>query len=66
MVFRHYGKYVRNRMRKDGVRFLKWFEEAEVVSALAPAPSSPRLDPRAGCWGTEWRFTAQIRHSRSV
>jgi hypothetical protein len=34
MILRHYGKFVRNRNRKDGARFLKGLEEAGVVTAL--------------------------------
>jgi len=29
MIFKHYGKYIRNRSRKDGGRFLEGFKEAE-------------------------------------
>ena len=36
MLYRHYGKFIRNRMRRDGVRFLQGFEEAKVVPALPP------------------------------
>jgi len=28
MLYRHYGKFIRNRMRRDGAKFLKGFEEA--------------------------------------
>jgi integrase len=40
MIFRHYGKFIRNRARRDGARFLKGFEEAGVVVAF---PTSPPL-----------------------
>jgi len=39
MIFRHYGKFIRNRMRRDGARFLKGFEEAGVVIALPTPPA---------------------------
>jgi len=39
MIFRHYGKFIRNRMRRDGARFLKGFEEAGVVIPLPTAPA---------------------------
>jgi hypothetical protein len=52
MIFRHYGKFVRNRSRKDGARFLRGLEEAGVVTALGtqntvaipanPLPVHPR------------------------
>ena len=29
MIFKHYGKYIRNRSRKDGGRFLEGLKEAE-------------------------------------
>lgn len=28
MLYRHYGKFIRNRMRKDGGRFLAGLQEA--------------------------------------
>jgi integrase len=37
MLYRHYGKFIRNRMRRDGMRFLKGFQEAGVTAALPPA-----------------------------
>ncbi|GAB4244292.1 MAG: hypothetical protein OHK0028_22620 [Deltaproteobacteria bacterium] len=37
MLYRHYGKFIRNRMRRDGMRFLMGFQEAEVAGALPPA-----------------------------
>ena len=39
MIFRHYGKFIRNRARRDGSRFLKGFEEAGVVIPLSTAPA---------------------------
>lgn len=45
MVFRHYGKFVRNRMRRDGVRFVQALNEAGVVTV--PAQENP-LPARAG------------------
>jgi hypothetical protein len=38
MIFRHYGKFIRNRARKDGTRFLAGMEEAQVATALVPVP----------------------------
>jgi hypothetical protein len=38
MIFRHYGKFIRNRARRDGARFLKGFEEAGVVVAFPTSP----------------------------
>jgi hypothetical protein len=29
MIFKHYGKFIRNRSRKDGGRFLEGLKEAE-------------------------------------
>lgn len=39
MIFRHYGKFVRNRARRDGGKFLAGMREAsvDVVAALPPA-----------------------------
>lgn len=34
MIFGHYGKFIRNRSRRDGVRFLQAFTEAEVVTGI--------------------------------
>jgi len=53
MIFRHYGKFVRNRSRKDGARFLRGFEEAGVVTAMgtettAIAPRKPIPVPPGG------------------
>ncbi|MCL5885285.1 MAG: site-specific integrase [Deltaproteobacteria bacterium] len=38
MIFRHYGKFIRNRARRDGGKFLAGLEEAkvDVVAALPP------------------------------
>jgi integrase len=36
MIFRHYGKFIRNRSRKDGVRFLDGLREAEACPPLRP------------------------------
>ena len=33
MLYRHYGKFIRNRMRRDGAKFLKGFEEADLSRA---------------------------------
>ncbi len=40
MIFRHYGKFIRNRMRRDGTRFLKGFEEA---GGVLPFPTPPAI-----------------------
>jgi len=52
MVFQHYGKFIRNRSRRDGLRFLKGFEEAGMVTTLdtthsALPPANP-LPARTG------------------
>jgi integrase len=52
MVHQHYAKFIRNRMRRDGSRFLKGFEEAGMVTAMvtsvpAIAPAKP-LPARTG------------------
>ena len=41
MIFRHYGKFIRNRMRKDGVRFLQGMEESGMGTPLIPANALP-------------------------
>jgi integrase len=41
MIFRHYGKFIRNRARKDGTRFLAGMEEAQVATALIPVKAIP-------------------------
>lgn len=33
MIFRHYGKFIRNRARKDGGKFLEGIKEAEACPA---------------------------------
>ena len=43
MVFQHYGKFIRNRSRRDGLRFLKGFEEAGMVTTLVT--TDPALPP---------------------
>jgi len=43
MLYRHYGKFIRNRMRRDGMRFLRGFQEAEVASALPSAPEIVKI-----------------------
>ena len=50
MVFRHYGKFIRNRVRKDGARFLKglrggrkWpLREVQLYTQFRPQNRSPR------------------------
>lgn len=41
MIFRHYGKFIRNRVRKDGTRFLAGMDEAQVATALVPVRTIP-------------------------
>jgi integrase len=60
MIFRHYGKFVRNRSRKDGARFLIGLEEAGVVTAMGtqnavampakplPVPGGERVETEDG------------------
>ncbi len=40
MIFKHYGKYIRNRSRKDGGRFPEGLREAE-APAFSKDESSP-------------------------
>ncbi len=49
MLYRHYGKYIRNRMRKDGGRFLAGLQEAGWDTQL------PAIPPE--------RFTAELRQT---
>ena len=53
MLYRHYGKYIRNRMRRDGMKFLQGLDDAEVRAALVPEnralpPTPPKLNRRSG------------------
>jgi integrase len=41
MIFRHYGKFIRNRMRKDGARFLQGMEEETGGTSLVPVSPLP-------------------------
>lgn len=41
MLYRHYGKYVRNRMRRDGGRFLRGLEESGLPGSLPGAIPPP-------------------------
>jgi integrase len=47
MLYRHYGKYIRNRMRKDGGRFLQGLQDAgwgaELPALPTPDTSTTRL-----------------------
>ena len=38
MVFQHYGKFIRNRMRKDGVRFTQGMTEAGLCPSVPKKP----------------------------
>lgn len=44
MIFRHYGKFIRNRARRDGTRFLKGM--AEEIGAL-PEPAKKALPEKS-------------------
>ena len=65
MLYRHYGKFIRNRIRRDGSKFLKGLEEAEVGSALAllkalPATEGGESESRRGHnLGTICKFVAK-------
>jgi len=41
MLYRHYGKYIRNRMRKDGGRFIQGLQEAGWDAELQALPPNP-------------------------
>jgi len=41
MIFKHYGKFIRNRVRKDGTRFLEGFTGAKVVLVPGNGPTAP-------------------------
>jgi len=43
MVFQHYGKFIRNRMRKDGVRFTQGMTEAELCPSVPKKPEGPAV-----------------------
>jgi integrase len=49
MIYQHYGKFIRNRMRKDGLRFTQGLNEAGVLPGVAidaaetKKPASPQL-----------------------
>jgi integrase len=52
MIFGHYGKFIRNRSRRDGVRFLQAFTEAEVVTGIVDmgiGPLPANLLPSLAC-----------------
>jgi integrase len=59
MIFRHYGKFIRNRMRRDGLRFTKGLVEAGVLPGVAidaaetKKPASPL--PERTCGPTDRR-----------
>jgi integrase len=57
MIFKHYGKFIRNRSRKDGGRFLEGLKEAEACPPLgrteaAPVGYSNSIDHEPG--GDRW------------
>lgn len=47
MLYRHYGKFIRNRMRRGGLRFLKGFQEVEVAMALPPSVATEKTGDAA-------------------
>ena len=54
MIFGHYGKLIRNRSRRDGMRYLQAFTEAEVVKGIADLGAWPlptNLFPSQACSG---------------
>ena len=56
MIYKHYGKFIRNRVRKDGTRFLEGFTGAKVVPAPGNGPTAlnpPDPLPATPCEGEE-------------
>jgi integrase len=56
MIYKHYGKFIRNRVRKDGTRFLEGFTGAKVVPVLGVGPLAvepPDPLPATPCGGQE-------------
>jgi integrase len=59
MVFQHYGKFIRNRARKDGLKFAQGLAEAGVLPGMAidaaetKKPASPL--PERTCGPTDRR-----------
>jgi hypothetical protein len=43
MVFQHYGKFIRNRARKDGIRFTQGLTEAGLVPSVPNLPEGPAV-----------------------
>jgi integrase len=43
MVFQHYGKFIRNRARKDGLRFTQGLAEAGLVPSVPKLPEGPTV-----------------------
>jgi len=43
MVFQHYGKFIRNRARKDGVRFTQGLTEAGLLKSVPNLPEGPAV-----------------------
>lgn len=43
MVFQHYGKFIRNRMRKDGLRFTQGMTEAGLFKSVPKLPEGPAV-----------------------
>ena len=54
MIYKHYGKFIRNRVQKDGARFLEGFTGAKVgpVAGVGPlaveAPGPPPVTHAGG------------------
>jgi hypothetical protein len=44
MPYLHYGKFIRNRMRRDGAKFLKGFEETDVSVVLTQPRALPEKE----------------------
>jgi len=43
MIFQHYGKFIRNRMRRDGVKFTQGLEEAGLLKSVPKLPEGPTV-----------------------
>jgi integrase len=43
MIFQHYGKFIRNRARKDGLRFAQGLAEAGLVPSVPKLPEGPTV-----------------------
>jgi integrase len=51
MLYRHYGKFIRNRMRRDGMKFLKGLEESGLPESIMRA--LPAAKDRKGGDGSD-------------